>query len=171
MTKNESQKIEAYILQHFPMTNRQFSQVLEVSIDVVRYHIKKLGLEGQRKRGGIRRYDEFVRENYPSCSATIIAKKLGITPNTVNRIAKQLRITHNPDFIRIPYPIKENLVGKRYGRLTVQQQLRTNRWGHMIYQCICECGKTTYSTAGNLKNNKVASCGCERKSNNHNDKE
>lgn len=163
MTKNESQIIEAYILQHFPMTNRQFSQALRVTIDVVKYHIKKLGLEGQRKRGRIRRYDELIRKNYPACSAPILVKKLGITPNTINRIARQIGIKHNPDFIKAPHPIKENLVGMKYGKLTVQKQLGTNKWGQMVYQCLCECGKITHSTAGNLKHNHAISCGCQRK--------
>lgn len=59
-----------------------------------------------------------------------------------------------------PYPIKENLVGQRFGRLVVQRQIGTNQYGQMRYECLCDCGKITYAVAGNLKHGAKTSCGC-----------
>lgn len=156
-------QIEAYILQHFPMTNRQFSQELGVTIDVIKYHIKKLGLAGKRKRGAKRLYDKLVKENYPMNSASIVADTIGITRNAVNIIARRIGVAHNSNYRKRPNPIKENLVGNKYGLLTVVEQLGTNKWGQMVYCCLCQCGKTTNTTAGNLKHGNTTSCGCKRK--------
>lgn len=161
--RKQSKQIESCILQHFPMTNSQLSQKLGVSIDVIKYHIRKLGLVGKRKRGAKRLYDELVQLYYPMYSASIVAKKIGITVRTVQLIAKRIGVIHNSNFQKKSYPIKENLVGKKYGLLSVMKQLGTNKWGQMVYLCLCQCGKTTHTTAGNLKHGHATSCGCKRK--------
>jgi len=55
-----------------------------------------------------------------------------------------------------------DLTGKRFGRLVVVKiagkQGRTTLW-----ECLCDCGKTTETLITNLKRGYVKSCGCYRK--------
>jgi len=61
---------------------------------------------------------------------------------------------------------KLNLIGQRFGRLTVISDagIRVSEKGRKSYlwNCICDCGKTTVVTTSNLQGNKVLSCGCYR---------
>jgi hypothetical protein len=58
--------------------------------------------------------------------------------------------------------MKENLIGQKFGRLTVIARAENNKQGQRMWLCQCDCGKTkdkpvpTYS----LKSGKVKSCGC-----------
>jgi len=54
---------------------------------------------------------------------------------------------------------KNNLTGQVFGRLTaisLHRELgRSGKW-----ECICQCGKTTYVTTDQLRSGKTKSCGC-----------
>lgn len=54
--------------------------------------------------------------------------------------------------------------GKRYGRLTVTGRA-PNKVGHLgaIWNCLCECGKTTEVRGRSLRSGHSASCGCVRR--------
>ena len=58
-------------------------------------------------------------------------------------------------------PNVANLVGQRFGRLTVLELLNreTNAAGAK-WKCLCDCGNTTIVTTKLLNNGHVASCGC-----------
>lgn len=64
--------------------------------------------------------------------------------------------------------MKENLCGKRFGKLIVIQQLDSKQYprfsGSIIYECQCDCGNTTIVTRSKLIHNHTQSCGCMRKS-------
>lgn len=62
----------------------------------------------------------------------------------------------------MPNRIKD-LAGQRFGRLITVKltDKRVNK--HVVWECICDCGKTTYVTNGNLQNRSVISCGCFRR--------
>ena len=53
-----------------------------------------------------------------------------------------------------------SLVGNRYGKLTVISRVENNRFGHVCYHCICDCGGETIVDATNLRNGNTISCGC-----------
>lgn len=55
---------------------------------------------------------------------------------------------------------QQNLIGKRYGRLIVVKDsgLKTTA-GATLWECLCECGKSTRATRSNL-GGKTKSCGC-----------
>ena len=61
---------------------------------------------------------------------------------------------------------KINLVGQRFGRLTVKQDSgkRTGCGrhgdGHVIWGCRCDCGKWINVISGNLRYGHTKSCGC-----------
>lgn len=52
-----------------------------------------------------------------------------------------------------------NLVGERYGRLTVVEFDRLQN--HKTYwKCVCDCGLTVIATGNNLRSGNTKSCGC-----------
>lgn len=57
-----------------------------------------------------------------------------------------------------------NLIGQRYGRLTVQEYAG-KRKGVAMWNCVCDCGNMTTVYAGNLRSGSTVSCGCYRKEN------
>lgn len=63
-----------------------------------------------------------------------------------------------------------NLVGQRFGRLTVIERVGTYDppcgFGKQpIWRCRCDCGEVVDITAHNLKQGRTRSCGCLRREN------
>lgn len=60
-----------------------------------------------------------------------------------------------------------NLIGQRYGRLTVVSlngsRKNTSGKSYNYWECKCDCGNTVFHTTGNLTSGKIKSCGCYRK--------
>lgn len=58
----------------------------------------------------------------------------------------------------------ENLVGNKYGRLTVieraQDYISPKGYRAIMWRCLCDCGKETVVRASYLKRGAVRSCGC-----------
>lgn len=54
----------------------------------------------------------------------------------------------------------EDLIGKRFTRLTVTHQAPSNKHGHTKWHCICDCGNTIVAYASDLKRGGRPSCGC-----------
>lgn len=55
-----------------------------------------------------------------------------------------------------------NLTGKTYGKLTAIKIHKRDR-KRVIWECLCDCGETTYVETSKLKNQKTKSCGCLRR--------
>ena len=55
---------------------------------------------------------------------------------------------------------KKDLVGKKFGKLTVLQPTEERYNRSIIWRCKCDCGNIWYSTSTLLVNGKVKSCGC-----------
>ena len=55
-----------------------------------------------------------------------------------------------------------SLVGNRYGKLKVIEQVESSSRGQRRYRCICDCGGTIIAFAGNLKSGHTTSCGCNK---------
>lgn len=53
-----------------------------------------------------------------------------------------------------------SLVGNKYGKLTVQERVENNRFGHVCYKCKCDCGGIAIVDASNLRQGITNSCGC-----------
>lgn len=57
--------------------------------------------------------------------------------------------------------IRINLTGKKFCRLTAVKLIEEH--GKRVhYECVCDCGNTTKSSAGNLRSGRALSCGCLR---------
>ena len=55
---------------------------------------------------------------------------------------------------------KINLMGKRFGRLIIIQEAEQNKYGHTMWKCLCDCGKTRIVYSASLRNGRTNSCGC-----------
>lgn len=53
-----------------------------------------------------------------------------------------------------------NLTGQRYGRLVVVQEIERVRPRVRRFECLCDCGNTSYVRLGNLRSGITTSCGC-----------
>lgn len=62
-------------------------------------------------------------------------------------------------------PLRVNLTGKKFGKLTVKNNLAKNRSNDTMWYCKCECGNFVEVSTKHLnrKNNNVRSCGCLKK--------
>lgn len=58
-----------------------------------------------------------------------------------------------------------NLVGERFGMLTVVKRDGKNSSNHVTWQCVCDCGNITVATGNNLRCGHSKSCGCLKKVN------
>lgn len=54
----------------------------------------------------------------------------------------------------------KDLSGQRYGRLTAIKPTNLRDGNNIVWECLCDCGKTTLVNTGNLCNNHTRSCGC-----------
>lgn len=54
----------------------------------------------------------------------------------------------------------KNIVGNRYGLLTVVKRHGKNTSNHVTWTCLCECGNTSIHTGNNLRSGHAKSCGC-----------
>lgn len=53
-----------------------------------------------------------------------------------------------------------DLVGKRFGRLTVLE-MTDGRWnGYIVWRCVCDCGNETLADTKRLKRGTISDCGC-----------
>ena len=54
----------------------------------------------------------------------------------------------------------ENMIGQKFGRLTVQKLVGMSKHGESTWICDCDCGNDTKATRSNLKTGNTKSCGC-----------
>lgn len=55
---------------------------------------------------------------------------------------------------------KQDLTGRKFGRLTVLKEERKDQKGRIVWLCKCECGKYHEVVTAYLNNGSVKSCGC-----------
>lgn len=55
------------------------------------------------------------------------------------------------------------LTGRRFSKLQVVTVVGTAPDGHLLWQCVCDCGRTTTAASNSLKSGMKKSCGCLRK--------
>lgn len=57
--------------------------------------------------------------------------------------------------------ISNDLTGKRFGKLTAIKPTGNKRRRYIEWECLCDCGNTTYVASGDLNYGSVTSCGCK----------
>lgn len=55
---------------------------------------------------------------------------------------------------------KKNIIGERFGRLTVLKEAGRSAGGQVLWLCQCDCGKETTVVSSKLINGTTQSCGC-----------
>lgn len=55
-----------------------------------------------------------------------------------------------------------DMIGRRYGRLTVLSENGRTKHGMRVFECQCDCGNITNVCIGDLQNGQTQSCGCIR---------
>lgn len=55
-----------------------------------------------------------------------------------------------------------DITGKKFGKLTVLKRSDKTFGAHILWDCVCECGGLKTTRAGDLKNGKTLSCGCNK---------
>lgn len=60
-----------------------------------------------------------------------------------------------------------NLVGKRFGRLSVIQRTKAKSKSSSYWLCLCDCGRNSIVAGCKLKSGNIVSCGCYRRENAH----
>jgi len=55
---------------------------------------------------------------------------------------------------------KLNLIGQRFGRLTVITKNHKDKWGQWCWLCKCDCGNEVIVRGQSLKSGGTQSCGC-----------
>ena len=55
---------------------------------------------------------------------------------------------------------KVDMIGKKFNRLTVVSDSGIRKWGHVHWNCICDCGKRTIVSGVLLRRENTKSCGC-----------
>lgn len=60
-------------------------------------------------------------------------------------------------------PKKIDLVGHKYGYITIKAFSYINKHGKSVWLCKCECGKEKELTGNTLRNKNITSCGCKQR--------
>lgn len=55
---------------------------------------------------------------------------------------------------------REDLTGRRFGRLTVIEFYDHNKYGQPRWLCKCDCGNTTVVVGSDIRSGSTSSCGC-----------
>ena len=58
---------------------------------------------------------------------------------------------------------KIDLVGKKFGRLTVVEDTGRRKWGYVVWLCECVCGEEREIISNSLLQGNTKSCGCLRR--------
>lgn len=53
-----------------------------------------------------------------------------------------------------------DITGQRFGRLTAISPTSRRLCGHVVWECLCDCGEITFAAVNNLKQGHTQSCGC-----------
>lgn len=58
---------------------------------------------------------------------------------------------------------RKNLIGQKFGLLTVINYTNENKHGSAVWECVCDCGNITYATTEGLRVGDNISCGCRNR--------
>lgn len=58
------------------------------------------------------------------------------------------------------YNMKKDIIGRRFGKLTVLEYVNQDKRGNRMFLCKCDCGNEKVVCFGHLNQNHTKSCGC-----------
>lgn len=56
--------------------------------------------------------------------------------------------------------VQEDIIGEKYGRLTILEVTDERKFGNKVMNCLCDCGKEHKVSVNDLKSGSIKSCGC-----------
>ena len=59
-------------------------------------------------------------------------------------------------------PSRIDITRQRFGKLVAIKYSYTNKEKKAVWECLCDCGKTHYATAKDLRSGNTKSCGCAK---------
>lgn len=96
---------------------------------------------------------EFLEKEYYSGKSIVrIAKELNCGETTVIRYAKKFKIKFRDR--------KYHIIGKKFGKLKVIEQIESNKRKQSQYKCLCKCGNIKIVVGASLVKKLTRSCGC-----------
>jgi hypothetical protein len=69
-----------------------------------------------------------------------------------------------PDKEKKLYKNTVDITGMVFGQLTVVQRTPRRQNNHILWECLCVCGKTVYGRSHKLRAGDILSCGCSSRS-------
>jgi hypothetical protein len=115
----------------------------------------------------------ILKEKYPMCGSMGLVSEINHTAHAIKNMAKRLGLKILSEArstlakaVMAKRPTKrQDLVGKRFGRLVVLQYDHTGLVGNVklsaaFWLCQCDCGNKVVVQAGNLRGGSTQSCGC-----------
>lgn len=54
-------------------------------------------------------------------------------------------------------------IGRKYGKLTILSLAGRNKYGHVLFECLCDCGNKTIAEGTRVTHGGTLSCGCLQK--------
>lgn len=99
---------------------------------------------GERKNGHV------IWECKCDCGKTSYARKSSLSSGSVNSCGCSRTIA-------------KDIVGKKFGRLTVIGPTDKRQGTNVVWECRCDCGNITFVTSGSIKSGNTKSCGCSWK--------
>lgn len=118
-------------------------------------HFYKLNLVGQKfgKLTVMEAIPPIYQRCLCDCGNTVVVETSNLTNgNTQSCGCYQRQRTSEVSF--------KSLIGQRFGKLVVIERVENNRFGHVCYRCLCDCGGGAIVDASNLRSGNTNSCGC-----------
>lgn len=106
--------------------------------------LKVLGYAGLKQYKGIKR---SMWECICSCGKIVVVSAQNLKNGT--KSCGCSRLLH-----------KNDIVGSRFGKLLVLKWSGADKKKNSLYECLCDCGKTTIVSRYKLKSGSTKSCGC-----------
>ena len=100
-----------------------------------------------------RKYDRRTYLCRCDCGNTVLVPGANLTGGNVQSCGC-LRLENSRKY--------KDLTGMRFHKLTVLWPAERRDSGNIVWECKCDCGKTTFVGGSNLKNGTTKSCGCLR---------
>lgn len=109
-------------------------------------------------------YDLTKEELQDLCDNSSSLKEIETSLHVAHKTLVKVLKEKNIDLTRLKSNkgIRDDLTGKKYGRLTAIEIDKKKNKGNTYYICRCECGNIISVIGSHLKNGHTSSCGCKK---------
>lgn len=108
--------------------------------------------------GNIKSFRASVIKKATSCGCEKYLNRQPLTENQKHNIS--LGLLNSPKKKNQINNSSLNLIGKKFGKLTVLEQTDIRKNKNVVWKCQCDCGNITYAITNSLTKGNTKSCGC-----------